>query len=399
MYLLYLDESGTHPSSARAVVGGLAVFERAAYWLKRDLSETVARFLPYEQQHVPIHAPSLRTKGPRGLPDAYASVDAGERRRLLDACYSTLLTSRHPVLFATVVDKDAAATGDAYRIAFEDVVSRFDLMLARFHAANRTQRGVVVMSESSTLRRAERAAGPSVSEGTQWGRTRNLSEVPLFVSKSRTRLLQAAGLVTNEVWGRYEKGISRHFDEMLPKFDREGTRLHGLTHRTGGVEACWCPACFSYRASATGYYEGGGRGEGPPPRRHDGFRASGEGGPGGGRYRDPPGEGGGPGGGRYRDAGEGGPGGARYRDPPGEGGGPGGGRYRDAPSEGGPGGGGRYRDAPHEGDRRPGGAPRHPDSGGPPPRTHPGGYSGAPPDRDPDRQPESNENRPMPWEN
>ncbi len=353
MYLLYLDESGTHPSADRVVVGGVAVFERAAYWLKRDLSETVSRYLPYERQHIPIHAPRLRTKGPRGLPDAYAAVDAGERRRLLDACYSTLLTSRHPVLFATVVDKDAAASGDAYRVAFEDVVSRFDLMLARFHAANRTQRGVVIMSESSTLRHTERASGPSVSEGTQWGRTRNLSEVPLFVSKSRTRLLQAAGLVTNEVWGRYEKGVSRHFDEMLPKFDREGTRLHGLTHRTGGVDACWCPACFSYRASSTGHYEGG-RGEAPPPRRHDGSRGPGEGGPGG-----------------------------------------------------------RFRDAPPENDHRYGDAPRHPSSRPEPgtgPGTGPGADPGArvgadlgagpeaDPGSDPDRQPESNENRATPWD-
>ena len=335
MYLLYLDESGTHPSSDRVVVGGVAVFERAAYWLKRDLSETVARFFPYEQQQIPIHAPRLRTSGSRGLPEAYAGIDAAERRRLLDACYQTLLVSRHPVLFATVVDKDAAASGDAYRMAFEDVVSRFDLMLARFHAANRTQRGVVVMSESSTLRRAERASGPSVSEGTQWGRTRNLSEVPLFVSKSRTRLLQAAGLVTNEVWGRYEKGISRHFDDMLPKFDREGTRLHGLTHRTGGVDACWCPACFSYRASNVAYHEGGGRGDAPGPRRavsEGGSRTSGEGGPSGGRYRD-------------------------------------------APSE---------------------GAPRYPSYGEPAPSRGPD--RDPVPDRDPDRQPESNENRATPWD-
>ena len=290
MYLLYLDESGTHPSSERVVVGGVAVFERAAYWLKRDLSDTVSRFFPHEQQ-IAIHAPRLRTSGTRGLPEAYAGVDAAERRRLLDACYSTLLVSRHPVLFATVVDKDAAPSDDAYRIAFEDVVSRFDLMLARFHAANRTQRGVVIMSESSTLRRAERSSEPSVSEGTQWGRTRNLSEVPLFVAKERTRLLQAAGLVTNEVWGRYEKGITRHFDDMLPKFDREGTRLHGLTHRTGGVDACWCPACFSYRASSTPHHEGaGGRGEGPPARRAEGPRPSSEGAP-PGRHRDAPHEG------------------------------------------------------------------------------------------------------------
>ena len=334
MYLLYLDESGTHPSTARVVVGGIAVFERAAYWLKRDLSETVARFLPPEQQHVPIHAPRLRASATRGLPDAYATISAAERRNLLDACYSTLLVSRHPVLFATVVDKDTAAAGDAYRVAFEDVVSRFDLMLARFHAANRTQRGVVIVSESSTLRRAERAAGPAVSESTQWGRTRNLSEVPLFVSKSHTRLLQAAGLVTNEVWGRYEKGISRHFDEMLPKFDREGTRLHGLTHRTGGVDACWCPACFSYRASNPTHHESGQgvRSDGPPLRRPEGARGQGEG---------------------------------------------------SGPAV-------RHRDATPEGDHRSGEGTRQ--------ASQPDPGTDADPDTDTDRQPESNENRATPWD-
>ena len=334
MYLLYIDESGTHPSSDRVVVGGVAVFERAAYWLKRDLADTVARFFPNDQQ-VPIHAPRLRTGGTRGLPETYAGLAASERRQMLDACYSTLLVSRHPVLFATVVDKEAATSSDAYRIAFEDVVSRFDLMLARFHAANRTQRGVVIMSESSTLRQAERAAGPSVSEGTQWGRTRNLSEVPLFVSKSRTRLLQAAGLVTNEVWGRYEKGIARHFDDMLPKFDREGTRLHGLTHRTAGVDACWCPACYSYRASNAASYNDGGRegtarGDPPPPRRSD--------------------------------------------------------HQPRGPAE--EAAGGRQHDAPPDSDQRFGSAERYPSYSSP----------GAGSERDPDRQPESNENRATPWD-
>ena len=351
MYLLYLDESGTHPASKRVVVGGVAVFERAAYWLKRDLTETVARFFPYEHQHVSIHAPRLRTGGSRRIPEPYAQVDAAERRRLLDACYATLLASRHPVLFATVVDKEAAPGGDSYRVAFEDVVSRFDLMLARFHAANRTQRGVVVMSESSGLQRQERrAGGPPVSEGTQWGRTRNLAEVPLFVSKARTRLLQAAGLVTNEVWGRYEKGISRHFDDMLPKFDREGTRLHGLTHRTGGVDACWCPACYSYRATTAAYYEGGARGEGgaPPPRRYDPDRQPGEGGR------------------------EDGPAGRSYEGPPGHDAGH---RYGAGP---------RYDAGPRDG-----GSPSRP------PQSPPDHVSEAP---EPDRQPESNENRPTPWD-
>lgn len=271
MYLLYLDESGNHPSSSRVVVGGLAVFERAAYWLKRDLVETVRNFLPEELHQLPLHAPRLRAKDARGMPEPWPQLEPAQRRRLLDACYKTLNASRHPVLFATVVDKNATTEGEACRVAFEDVVSRFDLMLARFHAANRTQRGLVILPESSSLRALMGDSDPVVSEGTQWGRTRNLSEVPLCVPKSRTRLLQAAGLVTNEVWGRYEKGIARHFENMLEKFDREGTRLHGLTHRTGGVDTCWCPACFSYRAASASHQEGGGRdapgGERGGPRR------------------------------------------------------------------------------------------------------------------------------------
>ena len=228
-----------------------------------------------------VFAPAARAASPSPTPGSPRPSAAASSMPAIRPCSFP----RHPVLFATVVDKEAAAGGDSYRVAFEDVVSRFDLMLARFHAANRTQRGVVIMSESSTLRREERASGPSVSEGTQWGRTRNLSEVPLFVSKSRTRLLQAAGLVTNEVWGRYEKGISRHFDDMLPKFDREGTRLHGLTHRTGGVDACWCPACFSYRATNVAHHETGRGDAPPPPRRSEPSRAPpGEGAPTG---RDP----------------------------------------------------------------------------------------------------------------
>ncbi len=42
MHLLYLDESGTHSQAERLVVGGLAVFERGAHWLKQDLDAAIA---------------------------------------------------------------------------------------------------------------------------------------------------------------------------------------------------------------------------------------------------------------------------------------------------------------------------------------------------------------------
>jgi hypothetical protein len=41
--------------------------------------------------------------------------------------------------------------------------------------------------------------------------------------------------------GRYNSGYTREFDIIAPKFDRDGGRIHGLTHlcRDPG---CQCPA-------------------------------------------------------------------------------------------------------------------------------------------------------------
>ena len=44
-------------------------------------------------------------------------------------------------------------------------------------------------------------------------------------------------LVTNATWGSYEKGLAWDFTKLLPKFDREGDRLHGLTHLSIHAEA------------------------------------------------------------------------------------------------------------------------------------------------------------------
>ncbi len=39
MYILYLDESGTHAKSKHFVLAGLAVFERETYFLAKALDD------------------------------------------------------------------------------------------------------------------------------------------------------------------------------------------------------------------------------------------------------------------------------------------------------------------------------------------------------------------------
>lgn len=251
MYLLYLDEAGTHPGTSHVVVGGLAVFERSVYWLQQDFDAVAQRFFPETYASIEIHASPLRVReGERARPP-YDQLTGTERRQLLVDAYAALCDSPHPVLFATVVDRVHVAPDDPYEVAFEDVISRFDLMLSRLHHLGDTQRGLVIVAESNYRERLETLGGRILRGGTQWNRTRNLADIPLFTRASRTRLLQAADLVTNATWGSYEKGLAWDFTKLLPKFDREGDRLHGLTHLSAEAEQCMCTACLSWRLHRT----------------------------------------------------------------------------------------------------------------------------------------------------
>ena len=247
MYLLYLDESGTQPGTTHVVVGGVAVFERSVYWLQQDLDAVVQRFFPETHASVEIHASPLRVRaGARARPP-YDQLTWAQRRQLLKDAYLVLCDSPHPVLFATIVDREHVAPRDPYEVAFEDVISRFDLMLSRRHHHGDTQRGLVIVAESNYRERLETLGDRILRDGTQWSRTHNLADIPLFTRASRTRLLQAADLVTNATWGSYEKGLAWDFNTLSPKFDREGDRLHGLTHVTANASNCMCIACLSWR--------------------------------------------------------------------------------------------------------------------------------------------------------
>lgn len=247
MHLLYLDESGAHSASENLVVGGVAIFERATYWLKQDLEAVAKKYFGDQHIEVEIHASKLRVPEGADVAEPYNRISGTGRRAMLSECYDALARSPHTNLFATVVRKSGIGDRDPYEVAFEDLVSRFDLMLARLHAMGDTQRGLVIVAESSYRDRLETLGDRILREGTQWSQTHNLTDIPFFTPASRTRLLQVADLVTNAVWGNYEKGLARDFQHLLPRFNREGERLHGLTHI--GVRAldCWCPACYSWR--------------------------------------------------------------------------------------------------------------------------------------------------------
>lgn len=174
MHIMYLDESGTHSQARYFVVAGLAVFERETYFLAQSLDQLQARYFPHEDTPIPLHASALRAPVDRVV-SAYVSITGEQRRALARDIYQVIADSRAR-LFAIAMEK-AFLTGDPYERGFEEIVNRFDRMLARIgRDGGDSQRGLVVIAESSYRENLETLARKIWSQGHRWGETHNLAD-------------------------------------------------------------------------------------------------------------------------------------------------------------------------------------------------------------------------------
>ena len=132
---------------------------------------------------------------------------------------------------------------------FEEIVNRFDRMLAR-EARDRgePQRGLVILAESSYRENLERLARTIWSKGHRWGELYNQADIPYFAPAQRSRLLQLADFVSNAVFGNYESGYARQFQAIAPRIDQQDGHLHGLVHMAWERQTCYCPACVARRS-------------------------------------------------------------------------------------------------------------------------------------------------------
>ena len=247
MYILYLDESGTHGEASYFVLGGLAVFEREIHWFSHDVDQLQSEY--FQTTHpIHFHASKLRGKA-NEVP--WDTLDLKKRRELKNRVYD-IIRNRQGVLFACAVEKEWAERQsiDAYEHAFEQVVSRFDMFMGRTNRAaaisNREeQRGLLVLAGSSYNKTLAVLARKLQTVGTKWGtRLGNVTDVPFFASSRDTRLLQLADFCSNAVYGHYHSGLSRDFARIAPKFDQAEGVVHGLVHLTTD-SMCVCLACFS----------------------------------------------------------------------------------------------------------------------------------------------------------
>lgn len=234
-----------HSSADYFVLAGLAVFERELYWFAQDMAALQQRYFPDLEVPVEFHVSPLRVTREEDVPAPYNRLTKEDRRELIASVYQ-IIRGRQGVLFGVAIEKAWRPNEDYYSRAFEDLVSRFDLFVRRRNATSGEgeQRGIIAVAESSYRENLEVLGERFRGGSTRWGEVRTLAEVPFFLPAKNTRLLQLADFCANAIYGRYNSGLTRDFDIIAPRFDREGDRIHGLVHLCRDFE-CQCPACLS----------------------------------------------------------------------------------------------------------------------------------------------------------
>jgi hypothetical protein len=247
MYILYLDDSGSAANSSEQylVLGGLCVYEAQMEYFTRELDKLAMSIDAKDPHSVEFHASDIF--GGRRTPwNTIKSRD--DRRAVLKQVLEVVATAYGSArVFACAVQKRSFPNRDPMEIAFEDLCSRFDRFLGRLASDGDRQRGLIILDKSAHETSLQGLARNFRVVGTRWGSIRHLADTPVFIDSKASRLVQIADHIAYAVFRRFEAADATYFDVIAPRFDAEGGRIHGLSHRHKDTLTCMCPACLTRR--------------------------------------------------------------------------------------------------------------------------------------------------------
>lgn len=229
MHLLYVDESGSASDASQKyfILAGVSVFERQTHWVEQRLNEIAIRFEPTLSHELELHGSPMRSgKG------SWRKIPKIDREQAIkDVLQFGIAEQPEDALrlFGTVVKKSNLVGIDPVIHSFEQMTSRFDMFLARRYTKFRDpQRGLMLFDESTTEQRIQTLAREFKYSGHSFGKTRNYSEVPVFMDSKASRLIQLVDLVAYSMFRHFEHKDSQYFNIFKHRFDSEGGIKHGL---------------------------------------------------------------------------------------------------------------------------------------------------------------------------
>lgn len=249
MYLLFLDESGTHGSSPVFVLAGVAVHESDVWPLGQRMEigiHGVLTPLGLNALRFELHGSEMKSPS-KGSP--WKALGYADRADALETGYRSLYTfiptnSNLPmVLFGAVIERRRQ---DYEEQAYELVLNKFDDTLSDVSSGSGTQQHGVVIHDDGVIERSVQSwTNQWMQAAGRVGKLHNIVVVPLFASSKVTRLLQAADLVTYSLWRYYGSGDEKYVRRLWSLFHSDGVHMHGLIHVCSDFArgACACPPC------------------------------------------------------------------------------------------------------------------------------------------------------------
>jgi hypothetical protein len=260
VYLLYLDESGTHDKTRPFVLGGIAAHERDVPHLSKRIESSLTYHLApagLDPKDYELHASVMKNGR-----DEWEKVPGDLRTRILGSIYKSIATygsvdPRYPVLtYGAVVD---GVYPDQENRAYELVLNKFDEHLSQINrATSNKQNGLVIhdrrIVDSKNLSDA-RNLERRIQEWTRrWqmvagrvGQLYNLADIPFFADSRSSRMLQAADFVSWSLWRYYglTKPDERWVRSLWPLFTAATGEMHSLIHVSPAYAhgTCPCPPC------------------------------------------------------------------------------------------------------------------------------------------------------------
>jgi hypothetical protein len=286
VYLCYLDESGTVEKGGNTntfvLVGlavpadswkakdsqvsalkskyGLADAEIHTAWLLRDYPEqrVIPDFekLSWSDRHRAILATrslnlarSATRKATKDLArdykktQNYVHLTRIERQGFVLEVAKLLNTWTDVRIFADAHSKTHAGGVNHFDIAFEQVVTRFNTFLTR----TGEHLGLLVQDNNETVcKRLTQSMRTYHTTGTLWSQIARIVETPMFVDSELTSMVQLADVCSYATRRFFDKGETRLFDLIRPRYDRNNTGLLvGLRHFTSKYK-CKCSVCVEH---------------------------------------------------------------------------------------------------------------------------------------------------------
>ena len=268
MYLLFLDESGTHGASPAFVVGGIAVPEEDAWHLQQKVESFLHNRLnplSLNAQDFELHANPMMN----GEREWSAIPSRAVRFRLLHGAYSALsyytpTNENLPVVcFGAVVDKKKQPNRtEREKLGYELVLKKFDDMLRRINRnTSMPQRGLVI-HDQRVMNIGGRSPVTAEQQILSWtrdwrevagrlGTLKHFADIPLFADSKSTRLIQLADLTCWAMWRQY--GRAQPDQQWIKKvwgmMDSSKLSTDGMIHMSleFAQGTCQCPSCRTRR--------------------------------------------------------------------------------------------------------------------------------------------------------